>query len=154
MGPLWTRYGFGKHVEDVPPANLETLQKLRFAEAYLYFSSLATVRFSALFFYAGIFGRQSRRFNIAIWFAHGFVAAILLFGILSTTLQCLPIRLAWDKSVTGHCINHTAWYIATTGFDSAVDLLILLMPMPMLLGLQMSKREKFAVFAAFITGYW
>ncbi|KAI8657306.1 hypothetical protein NCS57_01108600 [Fusarium keratoplasticum] len=68
-------------------------------------------------------------YNISIFFA-------IIFG-------CQPFNKHWDVRVTeGSCVNRPAIYICTAVLGIASDLLLLVMPMPMIMRLQMPPRQK------------
>ncbi|KAM6512932.1 hypothetical protein FSOLCH5_010624 [Fusarium solani] len=68
-------------------------------------------------------------YNISIFFA-------IIFG-------CQPFNKHWDVRVTeGSCVNRPAIYICTAALGIASDLLLLVMPMPMIMRLQMPPRQK------------
>ncbi|KAJ3521660.1 hypothetical protein NM208_g13195 [Fusarium decemcellulare] len=68
-------------------------------------------------------------YNVAIFFA-------VIFG-------CRPFKKHWDVRVTeGSCVNRPAIYICTAALGIASDLVLLVMPMPMIARLQMPPRQK------------
>lgn len=68
-------------------------------------------------------------YNISIFFA-------IIFG-------CRPFNKHWDVRVTeGSCVDRPAIYICTAALGIASDLLLLVMPMPMIMRLQMPPRQK------------
>lgn len=76
----------------------------------------------------------------AIWFA-------ILFS-------CKPIEASWDARVllTAKCIERPPIYITQAAFGSVTDLLLMIVPVPTLIGLQMNKRKKWGLVGFFGVG--
>lgn len=74
-------------------------------------------------------------------------------GCLSTLFQCVPIEKAWSIVEGGHCFSQWAWFLATAIPSTLIDLCILLMPLPMLWRLQVSKTRKVMIIGVFLCGY-
>jgi hypothetical protein len=69
--------------------------------------------------------------------------------------QCLPIAFFWDKTILGgHCLPNALINIGlTNGVISFVgDLIILTLPVPMVLKLQIDQRRKIALICMFLLG--
>lgn len=81
------------------------------------------------------------------------VAALFAFTI-TTIFQCTPIKYNWDRSIPGggHCINAPAFWYGHAGWNTALDIFILLMPVPVIRSLKMAKNQKYALFGIFALG--
>ncbi|KAL6401698.1 hypothetical protein AUP68_15576 [Ilyonectria robusta] len=77
-------------------------------------------------------------YHTAIFFA-------VIFG-------CRPIQKHWTVGMEGTCINRPALYIATVGLGILSDLVLLVLPMPMILRLQMPSRQKAGLVLLFTIG--
>ncbi|KAH7140116.1 hypothetical protein B0J13DRAFT_608564 [Dactylonectria estremocensis] len=87
--------------------------------------------YGTFFFVAG--------YNVAIFFA-------VLFG-------CHPIPKYWTLQMKeGSCVNRPALYIATAALGISSDLILLLLPMPMIVRLQMPSRQKAGLVLLFTIG--
>jgi hypothetical protein len=83
------------------------------------------------------------------------LALVMAWGVSSTLLaifQCRPIRRVYDTSVAGYCISNTAVWYANGAFNIASDVVILLMPLPVISSLQLVRREKIGLLLVFTTG--
>lgn len=102
------------------------------------------IKLSILFFYLDIF--EIRSFQIAVYICMAFVAALQLAVILGTLLLCKPLAYSWNKLIPGgHCGDATENYLAIGVVNMVIDFAIVLLPMPILYGLQMSARNKVAI---------
>lgn len=74
--------------------------------------------------------------------------------VVGTALfDCHPIPYNWDKSVHGSCDNQPKAFVAVAATDIVSDLAILIVPIPGVWRLQMSKTMKVALSAAFALGF-
>lgn len=71
----------------------------------------------------------------------------------SSIFSCSPIAMGWDMSITtGKCIDRVALFTATAALGVITDILIILIPIPMVLGLHMSTRKKAGLLVLFSIG--
>ena len=67
--------------------------------------------------------------------------------------QCTPVNYLWDKTVSGgHCIDFGILVIVGGVVNTVTDVVMLILPMPVLWKLQMSTRKKWTVSAIFLMG--
>ena len=118
-----------------------------------YNTGITLVKLSALFFYARVF-QVSRNFKISLWITGALVISSWIVFNMDSIFDCIPQRKEWDPSVKGHCLNRYASRIATATLNVLVDLIILVLPFPMLKKLHTSLRRKIISGAAFFMGYW
>jgi hypothetical protein len=66
---------------------------------------------------------------------------------------CMPVKRTWDISITeGSCIDRTPVFMATAVLNMATDILLLVLPIPMIMKLQMPRAQKLGVICAFGIG--
>lgn len=71
---------------------------------------------------------------------------------LTILLECNPIPKFWNPFLTGNCLDTTKLYLANTILNVIFDFIVLLVPVPMLLKLQVSTRQKMVIGALFSLG--
>jgi hypothetical protein len=65
----------------------------------------------------------------------------------------MPVKRTWDISITeGSCIDRTPVFMATAVLNMATDILLLVLPIPMIMKLQMPRAQKLGVICAFGIG--
>jgi hypothetical protein len=74
--------------------------------------------------------------------------------ILTTSLLCQPIQSNWDLSVKGSCGNTVAIEVFSGAFNMAIDIWVVLLPLPTIWKLQLSAQRKWTLTAAFSLGLW
>lgn len=114
--------------------------------------TLATtaIKLSILHLYIVIF--QKRKFIWACYITMGLTVAYGLSNCLENMVRCRPIQFTWDKTIDGVCSSIPTTYIASACIHTGIDLVIVILPMPMLWGLQMAVRKKISLSFAFGVG--
>lgn len=67
--------------------------------------------------------------------------------------SCIPVQFAWDKSIHGKCVSVTVMRDMNSTVNLATDLIILLLPLPVLRRLGLPRNQKIAVFCIFGLGF-
>ena len=87
------------------------------------------------------------------------VVAILVIGFwigctVADLLNCIPIEWTWRNSLADprYCFNYNIFWLASGIVEAIIDFLILMMPIKVILGLQLSRSKKVAVLAVFLLG--
>lgn len=99
-----------------------------------------------------------RLFFIVHWFRYScwalltVVAMYCVASILVTIFQCRPMIRAFDKSTPGTCIDTAKFWFANAGFSIATDIIIILLPVPLIWRLGAPLAQKFALMGVFAIG--
>ena len=104
--------------------------------------TLATIKMSILFFYRRIF--RGRAFDIASWVLIGVVAAWAITFFIAILAACgtsIAANFQTLNALKGECVNTFDILIALAVSDVAVDLAILIMPIPLVSSLTISIRD-------------
>ena len=72
--------------------------------------------------------------------------------IIATLFQCIPIAKSWDHTISGHCINNTAFRWSWAAFDIVSDLWIWLLPIKSFFQLNRSLPQKLGLVGVFLLG--
>lgn len=109
------------------------------------------MRLSLLTLYIQIF--QKPRF---IWAARGVGIVTIIFwavGILTSCLSCRPIAFMWDKSIPGgQCGSVQAIVLYSAAANLALDLSLLILPVPIVCNLQIPLKKKIVYVGLFSIG--
>ena len=113
--------------------------------------AVTVIRASVLALYIRIF--RTKSFRWACYFVHGFNAAFGAATILGACLICLPIAYNWDHSIAGgHCGNQKSLDLFIGIFNLLMDVTVVVLPMPVLWGLQMAVGRKIVLSMMFGLG--
>lgn len=145
-----SHFGFGKHIASLTPHNKKIALKLFYVAQAFYKVNINTTKASILILYLRIF--VQRPFRIACWVMIAIIASYGIASTLAAIFQCSPIPRAWDKTIPGHCINITQNWYANAGFSIITDLIILLLPMPIIFSLHLPKSQKISLAFIFALG--
>ncbi|KAL3459556.1 hypothetical protein BJX64DRAFT_301163 [Aspergillus heterothallicus] len=147
--------GLGMHTEDIfrdyGPGPFLLFYRTLLTGLILWALAISFVKLSLLTFYCRVFP-----FRPFIMLAKGMAAFVLLWtfgGVLSLFLRCKPIAYAWDPSIEdGKCSNTKVAYLVTGALNLVSDVVIVIMPMPYLLKLEMKPAQKIPLMATFGLG--
>ena len=145
--------GFGKHIQQAQ-APITTFWKELFILEFFYNVGLTLAKLSVLLFYSRCFGSVNRPFRFAL---HMTALAVVAWGIIFVSFDiftCTPVRRAWAPFLPGHCIGVSGQVLGSAISNVSIDLVLLILPLPMLWRLQMSMAKKVSLTIAFALGYW
>ncbi|KAG0648755.1 hypothetical protein D0Z07_4764 [Hyphodiscus hymeniophilus] len=141
-------YGFGQHIFNLHPYNkLMTLKvvsnNLFYIAQAFYKLTMNLTKASILLLYLRIF--VQRYFRIMCYILLAIILSYMVAAFLAAVFQCTPIPRAWNKAIPGTCISLPENWYANAGFSIATDVLILLLPMPILYKSHMPVNQKAAL---------
>jgi hypothetical protein len=84
----------------------------------------------------------NRTYAIVLYVVLALVIVSQLIFTFLLSFACRPIARQWDPRVPGTCINTLPTYFALGGTSLAWDVLIIVLPFPILRRLQLDKRNK------------
>jgi hypothetical protein len=139
----------------VPPTNLPLLFKLLYGIYYLYDISLFLTKTSALLFLGRVFPKHanSKWWNYTLWFTHGLNVAWLVGIVFGTVFMCDPVQKGWNPMMPGSCGTTSALWTGSAIPSVVIDLVILLLPVPKIWVLRISRTRKSGLLLVFILGY-
>ncbi|KAJ4111304.1 hypothetical protein NW768_011876 [Fusarium equiseti] len=146
--------GFGLNIWDITPFDrLYELLRLFWIDQIMYSVHLYSTKLSILFFLRGIFTTSEfKKLTLMIGI---FVALCGAATMITTALQCLPASYnwtSWDAEHKGHCNDLNSQTYAFGGINMVCDIVILLLPLPHLMKLQVKHRQKAQLFVMFSLG--
>ncbi|KAL2216001.1 hypothetical protein M432DRAFT_647162 [Thermoascus aurantiacus ATCC 26904] len=145
-----TRWGQALDPAYFPPENTIPFSKIQYSGGPVYTLALLGFKLSLLFSYLRIGGFVKSYAYII----YGVIVLVICNQIIFTcviSFACHPIAKQWDPSLPGSCINTIASYYGTSlGFD----VIIIVLPIPVLLTLQLKKRQKIVLIGLFGLGFF
>lgn len=117
----------------------------------LYCPFLACAKFSLLFFYLRL--SRLRWFRLCIYANMFLVVGYNIALVFPLIFTCTPFMKAYDITITeGTCIDRTPLYMATAVLNILTDIILLVLPIPMIVRLQMPKVQKVGLICIFGVG--
>ncbi|KAL8654903.1 MAG: hypothetical protein Q9226_003250 [Calogaya cf. arnoldii] len=117
----------------------------------VYLVSLFGYKFSILILYLRLFS-VNKTFRYCVWATMFFVGGYLGANLLTQIFGCSPRSKYWLPDTPGHCINYTKAGLAYGSMNIVSDLVIFILPHPIVWRLQLSRREKIGVSVIFLSG--
>ena len=149
----WVSIGLGRHIEQVPKSQHHQLALIFYVDNILYITGLTMIKLSVILFYVRIF-RPIAIYRIAFWATASIVVGWFLAGEAMSIWTCIPIRKAWNPTLPGHCLDRSRKSYGTAISNILIDLIILVLPMPMLWRLNIEASRKIGLIGVFAAGYW
>ena len=75
-----------------------------------------------------------------------------VIDVLLVVFECSPVRKAWEPLLPGRCIDIIHVGVASGVVNIIYDVILLIIPIPMVWRLQLAKKMKIAVTGIFMTG--
>lgn len=92
-------------------------------------------------------------FRLAVWGSIGIVAVYTTIITMMMFFQCNPIRKSWDFDIEGgSCIHAGILYMATAVSNIITDVMLFILPIPMVLQLRMGLGQKIGAIVIFGIG--
>lgn len=144
--------GIGKHIDQVHTP-VRQLGLVLFVVNFVYNTGLTLIKVSVLLFYVRVF-RTVRAYQIIFW-----IVGVILVGCgividLLALLTCNPTQKSWNSTVSDHCLSRSSNFFRSAVPNVVTDLILLILPMPILWHLQIKISRKIGLVAVFATGYW
>lgn len=113
----------------------------------MYSISLCVTKISILLLYMRLFPR--RPFIIACYLTIVLLLIFLIWAIFGFMFMCTPINFFWDKGIDGSCMDPRLIYFTNAPFNILTDFILFGLPLPILAGLQLPKRQKWGLVVLF-----
>jgi hypothetical protein len=146
------RLGLGRHIWTVAPENVLPILKRLFAVYYCYNAGLTVAKASCLLFYTRIFSapRTSTWLSRAIWITHALNFGVWMGSVLLVSFNYNPK----SQTSTGYRPSTVAMWLSSAVPGVLIDLVLLILPLPMIWKLRINRGRKIAVLGVFVCGYW
>ncbi|KAK4496304.1 hypothetical protein PRZ48_012284 [Zasmidium cellare] len=148
-----TAYGLGRHEQNIPSSWQGGLKKSNYAFSVLYQPALMATKTSILAFYL-TFSTANQVFRWACYVTLFVVNAGGLALTFVTVFQCEPISAVF-KLVTpanATCTDILTIYLASIPLNIITDLALLFLPMPILTGMRLPRKQKIILMITFSFG--
>ncbi|KAK4161628.1 hypothetical protein QBC43DRAFT_268175 [Cladorrhinum sp. PSN259] len=144
-------HGFGKHSDALEHESLKKVLLLWWLLQQIYKISLNLTKISLLLLYMRIFSH-------VVWFrtfARSLIVFLILYVIGTCSAgfaQCRPVRRVWDKTVDGTCLDVYIFFNANGIIAMVTDVIILVLPFPLVYKLSLPLAQKLALIPVFGLG--
>jgi hypothetical protein len=150
---LGARNGLGRHDANIDPNDKPTLRRCEFVFSVLYNPALMATKTSILIFYLRLARNAQKILRLASW---AVLVIVNLAGTILTIMnifQCKPTEASWDpNAVAQQCIPLLTEFICSAPINITTDLAILALPIPVLTGMRLPRRQKTILIITFALG--
>ena len=148
-------FGPGKHRVDIPIPYHIVLRKADYAISVLYNPSLMLSKPSILVFYLSVMSKDvDPVFKWCNWITLGVVNVAGLALTLYNLLQCMPVSAGWTFPTPVHatCTDIVTLFLSSAPVNIITQVAILLLPMPILTGMRLPRKQKIILIVTFSFG--
>lgn len=147
--------GIGRHLDvliELEPRLLARWAKWAYATEQVYCVSVAFPKLSILASYLRVF--TEKPYRVAVYVIGLITSLNAIVGVIVSLAACRPFSARWhsDGSGLSKCIDFGLYY-RWIGFPNIItDVAILLLPLPVIWTLQISRNQKYGLSLVFLTG--
>ncbi|KAI9045551.1 uncharacterized protein KD926_007967 [Aspergillus affinis] len=143
-------YGLGREAATLDPERIRSQTKALYITIILYNSSLNLTKISMILLYKRLF--PTHRYQIILHITLACVVISGLWMVFSAIFFCVPVHAFWDPSAPQHCLPKSVVWSLNASIQIVSDLIIVVLPMPVLTQLRLPKRQKTALIVVFALG--
>lgn len=149
--------GLGKDIWQVPfsDSNDQVTYTLKLFTAFekIYILAIWTTKMSILLLYLRIFPHS--RFRVSVKFCLAFCAATAFCLFWACLFKCWPVSYSWtfwDGEHYGSCSSQNAQGWANAALNIFGDLYVMVLPLPTIWRMSLSKGKRFGIMLMFAVG--
>ncbi|MCJ1312156.1 hypothetical protein MMC25_005830 [Agyrium rufum] len=139
-----TQYGTGLHVWQFTPELMQGYSKWIYISSVTYLFALHGYKLTILLLYHKLFDVHTV-FKFANWTLVFVVSGYLFSNFVTLLFGCSPIQKYWIPDLPGHCITTLTADRFYGSLNFITDLLIFVLPLPLVWNLKLSRNEKLGV---------
>ncbi|OJJ00155.1 hypothetical protein ASPVEDRAFT_149127 [Aspergillus versicolor CBS 583.65] len=148
-------FGFGRHNEDNAVESIVGYQKSFMAIQIVYFTNAVLTKSSLLLFYQRIFGIV-KSFRYTLWISWFLITGYFVACVIASIAGCNPPSYIWDRfrdpNTPGGCFDEVAFFRWNGLANLLLDVLMLVLPLPMVWRMRTSRRQKVLLTGIFLMG--
>ncbi|KAF2639294.1 hypothetical protein P280DRAFT_519485 [Massarina eburnea CBS 473.64] len=145
------QHGMSEHISILTEDQVVASQKAFWASLWIYNVALTSTKLSIVIQYLRIF--PNARFRLVCFVAIGVISVWGAWAIFGNIYICLPVSFFWDKKVLGgHCLDQKMVFFTNATMNIIQDVLILIMPIPVLRSLSIPAKQKRVLISVFLCG--
>ncbi|CAG8899039.1 unnamed protein product [Penicillium egyptiacum] len=150
---LETNHGIGVRSTELSEYDIQCQLFWLWLSVPFYNMTMIFAKLSALTLFARLF--RPRPFLLVTYTLMGFLVIVGLWTTLSGFLFCVPVHAFWspyEEVRLAQCLPAAPVWYTNAALQTFTDLVILVLPMPLLWKLQLPKRQKWEILVVFSLG--
>ncbi|ETS84316.1 hypothetical protein PFICI_02341 [Pestalotiopsis fici W106-1] len=149
---LYVVKAVGVHAYEMPLERYQYFSRVIFAAPLVYTFTVASAKATLCLFYRRL--SPFKTYQIFVWITMFLCVGSSMAIFFSLVFACKPIAASWDPQLAqiAQCLHRPAIYVATAGIGVFTDVILLALPVPVIVGLNMPTRQKIIVLFLFAIG--
>ncbi|KAL0932841.1 uncharacterized protein CTRU02_211804 [Colletotrichum truncatum] len=148
-----TRYGLGLPIALRPKANLIKYTRINFAGRPVYQIGISFFKIALLISYLRLLkGTDQKSYRRAVWLTIILIFLAHLGCAFSLIFACTPVDKSWNPLKDGHCLAPGPSFTAYAVVTIVSDVVVAILPIPVLLKLNIRLEKKVGLIAIFLLG--
>ncbi|KAK8036192.1 hypothetical protein PG993_008806 [Apiospora rasikravindrae] len=142
----------GVHAFEMSLEKYIVFSKVIFSAPLIYTITVGAAKGTLCLFYRRI--NPARSFQLGVWILFVICVGSSAAVFFSLLFACKPFRANWDPLLanTASCLDRPAIYVATAAIGVFTDVMLLIFPIPTVLGLKIKTKQKVALILFFVFG--
>lgn len=140
LGSIMYLEGLGFHANTLSERQIENIVKWQLISGVFYLWNLCWTKLSLLLMYYRIFHIHSFKKQTTV--VGAIVIVCTLMSSFLTTFRCIPVQKTWMPQVQGRCTNELGAWLAINSCTVLTDVMILVLPTPLVWRLHLKKGDK------------
>ncbi|KAF2264402.1 hypothetical protein CC78DRAFT_616826 [Lojkania enalia] len=146
---LQIKFGLGEHGANLSQSDVHNLLLNIYISISTYCASIGLTKTAILMQYQRVFA--TRKFQIWCWSFITIIVGYTIATVLACIFVCTPIPRFWTGQ-PGYCINELASWFANAAINIVTDLMIVILPIPVIKNLNLPKKQKRLLMGVFAFG--
>ncbi|KAI9850046.1 MAG: hypothetical protein M1838_006161 [Thelocarpon superellum] len=144
--------GLGRHAIIIGIPETRSFLINSYVTQIIYALQFPLTKVSVLMFYHRVF--PIHRVRVFLWVLGTLMVMWFTGAFFAALFTCNPISYFWDRAIggAGTCFDTEVYYNFNGGLNVFTDLILLLLPVPIVLKLKMRRGEKFGILFIFLIG--
>jgi hypothetical protein len=149
---VMVQHGYGLHLDALEPDEKIFTLRTFWLVQMTYKVSLQATKISLILFYVRIF-HHIAWFKKISYATIGFLLVYLVTTTITSIVQCQPIAGAWNRQLANvQCIELLKFFVFNGAVAVLTDVIVLILPLPLVWGLQLPLGQKLALIPVFGIG--
>ncbi|XHG09582.1 hypothetical protein AWENTII_012630 [Aspergillus wentii] len=144
--------GLGEPENTLSPSELRTQLKALWLTIPFYNLTLTLTKISMALLYRRLF--PTTRYRIVTLAIIILITITGLWMTISAFVFCIPIAAFWDPNLGDNCLSERVVWCLNASIQITTDLVIVVLPMPVITRLRLPKRQKWALVFVFGLGFF
>ncbi|TID25383.1 gb [Venturia nashicola] len=145
---------FDKHFKEVVTTthadDLTEFYLRIFVSIFIYILSTTCAKLSVALQYRRIF--TGVKAKVTLWCLMGLIVGCGIWSFCANLFFCAPIRKSWHPELAGKCLSRKKTWLSYSGANIFISTVLILLPLPGIVKLQLQRRVKVALVVIFSLG--